>query len=602
MNKIKKSAVGILALALAVSTAMTAYAATEHWNDASTTENAKWTEWKQKWETIKGDFEQVSLTPGTDETKLNFAWYSKTAETPAVRLAKSADMSGAVEFKGTQTENKEENAVGYFSNKVTAEKLEENTQYYYQVFKNGQWSETAGYSTKSFSSYSVLYVGDPQIGACKGQTSSEGDEMSNEIAARNDAYNWNATLESALSAHPNVSFMLSAGDQVNDATREYEYAGYLFPSVLDSLPVSTTIGNHDSGSYQYSSHFNNPNSFDLNDGTYALGHTKAGSDYYYTYGDVLFVVIDTNNYNCATHKAVIEKAITENPGAKWRVVMFHQDIYGSGLDHSDSDGIVLRTQLTPIFDENDIDIVLQGHDHTYSRTYQLSGDGKAHTAYDKNNYKDAADFLTENNCYNIKSSAANGNKVIDPEGTVYMEANSSTGSKFYELIPTQQDYIAERSQTWTPSYSVIDFTETTATITTYDAQTNKILDGSSAYTIVKKADRTSLEAAVKSANEKLSNGTKYSDSSVKLLNNALETAKALLNKPEATSKEIASAEADITNAAAGLTADPDKSDGNGADSNPTTGVTDGAPLTAMISFAGLIVIVGGEILKKRTEK
>ena len=40
----------------------------------------------------------------------------------------------------------------------------------------------------------------------------------------------------------------------------------------------------------------------------------------------------------------------------------HQDIYGSGLDHSDSDGIILRNQLTPIFDANDIDVVLQGHD------------------------------------------------------------------------------------------------------------------------------------------------------------------------------------------------------------------------------------------------
>ena len=45
----------------------------------------------------------------------------------------------------------------------------------------------------------------------------------------------------------------------------------------------------------------------------------------------------------------------------------HQDIYGSGLDHSDSDGIILRNQLTPIFDANDIDVVLQGHDHTYAR-------------------------------------------------------------------------------------------------------------------------------------------------------------------------------------------------------------------------------------------
>lgn len=428
--------------------------------------------------------------------------------------------------------------------------------------------------------------------------------MADEIAARNDAFNWNATLENALSAHPNVSFMLSAGDQVNTATNEYEYAGYLFPSALDSLPVSTTIGNHDSGSYQYSAHFNNPNSFDLSDEVYALGHTKAGTDYYYTYGDVLFVVIDTNNYNCATHKAVIEKAVKANPDAKWRVVMFHQDIYGSGLDHSDSDGIVLRTQLTPIFDEYDIDIVLQGHDHTYSRTYQLSGDGKTHAAYDKNNYKDAADFLTENNCYNILSSAADGNKVIDPEGTVYMEANSSTGSKFYELIPVQQDYIAERSQTWTPSYSVIDFTETTATITTYDAQTNKILADSAPYTIIKKADRTSLEKAVSSAKAKLSDTSKYSEKSIQTLNQVLESAQKIIDNPEATSIDIASAEADISNAAAGLT-DKNGSSGSTAASsgnNPNTGVTDHAPVVAMLSFAGLALIVGGEISKKRRQK
>lgn len=59
----------------------------------------------------------------------------------------------------------------------------------------------------------------------------------------------------------------------------------------------------------------------------------------------------------------------------------HQDIYGSGLDHSDSDGILLRTQLTPIYDDNKIDVVLQGHDHTYARTYQLSSDGRQHADF-----------------------------------------------------------------------------------------------------------------------------------------------------------------------------------------------------------------------------
>ena len=62
----------------------------------------------------------------------------------------------------------------------------------------------------------------------------------------------------------------------------------------------------------------------------------------------------------------MKKAINENKDAKWRIVVFHQDIYGSGYDHSDSDGMVLRTQLTPLMDKYKIDVVMQGHDHTYS--------------------------------------------------------------------------------------------------------------------------------------------------------------------------------------------------------------------------------------------
>ena len=44
--------------------------------------------------------------------------------------------------------------------------------------------------------------------------------------------------------------------------------------------------------------------------------------------------------------------------------------------------------------------------------------------------------------------------VTDPVGTLYMTANSASGSKYYELIPSQQDYVANRSQNWLPSYSI----------------------------------------------------------------------------------------------------------------------------------------------------
>lgn len=544
---------GIMVLNIAAAPGTNANAATENWNDAS----AAWTNYKAAWADISSNYENVSLTPGVNETELNFGWYSHTMEMPKVKIADNKEMNNATEFEGTQ-EDINDTVEGYYSNKVTVKNLKENTDYFYQVFKNGEWEEIEEYSTDSFTNYSILYVGDPQIGACKGQSAAENGALMSEsednLAARNDAFNWNQVLTNATAQH-DVSFMISAGDQVNTANKENEYAGYLSAVPLTSLPVATTIGNHDSKSAQYTYHYNNPNAFDKTVETnadYVTGATEAGTDYYYTYGDVLFIIIDTNNYNCATHENVIKKAIEENKDLKWRVVTFHQDIYGSGYDHSDSDGIVLRTQLTPIFDKYDIDVVLQGHDHTYSRTYQLTGDGKEHGTY-KSSPKDAeakAAYLEDNNCYNIVSE--DGNTVINPEGTVYFEANSATGSKFYNLIPVQQDYIAERSQTWTPSYSVIDVSESAITVQTYDASTGGILAGSDSYTIVKEADKTALKKAISEAKSKLKETTKYTAESLATLNTAVVKAEAVANNVNATEKEVAEAVGEVSKASANL--------------------------------------------------
>lgn len=55
-----------------------------------------------------------------------------------------------------------------------------------------------------------------------------------------------------------------------------------------------------------------------------------------------------------------------------------------------------------------------------------------------------AAFQEDNLCYTIED--VDGNMVTDPEGTLYLSANSASGSKYYELIAAQQDYIAARSQ------------------------------------------------------------------------------------------------------------------------------------------------------------
>ncbi|MBE5987898.1 MAG: serine/threonine protein phosphatase, partial [Paenibacillaceae bacterium] len=92
------------------------YAATEHFSD-STTDQA-WDAWTQKWEgEVSCDYEKIALTPGADESKLNFAWYSKTdgAATPRIELSKNSDLSQSVTYDGNAVQAVE----GYQSNRVT---------------------------------------------------------------------------------------------------------------------------------------------------------------------------------------------------------------------------------------------------------------------------------------------------------------------------------------------------------------------------------------------------------------------------------------------------------------------------------------------------
>ncbi|HIY22515.1 MAG TPA: metallophosphoesterase family protein [Candidatus Flavonifractor merdigallinarum] len=510
MNMSKKVLAGVLTGTVLLGAAPMALASP--YNDSSLTGGSEaWSAWTAQWDTVAADYTKVSLTPGADETQLNFAWYSKVEEgkqaTPVVHFG--TDKANLQTFTGTAdaVDTALTDDVAYQYNHVTVTGLQANSTYYYTVERNGVQSEPVTYQTQDFSTLKILYVGDPQVGASKGQTQGDttltADAGAANLAARNDAFAWDRTLDIATAQNPDLNFIISAGDQVNKTgkAKEEEYAGYLSASALASLPVATTIGNHDSLNADYLYHFNNPN-------TTQYGKTQAGGDYYYSYGAGLFIVLNTNNYNVAEHEKAIQEAIASAPDAKWRIVTIHQDIYGSGLDHSDTDGMILRTQLTPIFDQYDIDVVLQGHDHTYSRTKLLYGDGQTHgtyefrlneegTDYDWDNayntqtdekiplYPEEGDeagtaahdaFQADNGCYTIES--VSGTTVTNPQGILYMTANSASGSKFYELIASQQDYVANRSQNWLPSYSVISLSEDAFTIDTYqitdDGKTEKI--------------------------------------------------------------------------------------------------------------------------------
>lgn len=476
---------------------------------SDTDNNNEYLTWKsQIWDAGESaNSSRIALVPGSDESKLNFGWYSKGKGTPAIKIWKDGNKAQAKIVTGQAVNISAMNWQGETyaaTNKVTVENLEKNTTYYYQYTDHYEenatvtWSDEYKYATQDTSSFSTILTGDPQVGA----SGSSSDTSAKDDSVSRDTYNWNKTMTQALKTCPNAAFLLSAGDQIdtssatkddNKKSRESEYAGYLYSCVFRSLPIASTIGNHDMAGIDYSQHFNNPNAT-------GLGATAAGGDYYFSYGDVLFISLNSNNRNQEEHRKLMNNAIASHQGAKWKIVIFHSDIYGTGEPHGDSDAVQNKVIFAPLIDEFDIDVCLTGHDHTYSRTYQVL-DGNV------------VDYDTSNG------------SVTNPEGTLYITTGSGSGSKYYNLLNYTPYYIAERTNECLPSFSTIDFTSGSLTIKTYDYNGQKYADD---YTIYKTDGSLSVDDIIQQGTEKLDSidKSKYTEKSVLTLESAINDLKA----------------------------------------------------------------------------
>lgn len=382
----------------------------------------------------------ITLSPGSTERDLHFSWYAITNGNPAVMIGKQKDGSDGVIVRGEAHPIAQSNGFTLYNayNQVSVTNfLNENTTYYYRYTNNIDtssvtWSNTFCHRTSTSDSYTALLVGDPQIGA------------SGSVAA--DTYSWNQTLKKATDIVAAPAFLMSVGDQINAKTddnreglREREYAGFLYPEKMRQLSVAAAIGNHETKGTDYKYHFNNPNRADN------LGDTPSGCDYYFSYGDAVFIVLNSNSRALSEHRKCMKKALDANPDATWRIVMFHHDIYGSGESHSNRTSANMRILLAPLMDEFDVDLVISGHDHSYARSYPML-DGTA-----------------------IKTSSAN---LTNPYGTVYLSLGSSTGSKMYNLIEDKQFYVAERSNVTKPTFSTLHVTKSKLILKTFDIDGN----------------------------------------------------------------------------------------------------------------------------------
>ncbi len=580
-------------------------AAPDGMTDASQTAAAQggaWENWCKEWETIKNDWTQVSMSPGSDETEMNFAWYSKDGEKTGFVYGTKSDLSDGRSAVLSQSAAQ----TGYQSNKVTLKDLQPGTTYYYQVEGKDIESFTTDDDTSDFS---FIFVGDPQIGSSNEEKAKTPEDIQKPTfltaqseAVRNDSFNWNDTLNKAVAKTGNkASFILSAGDQiqtnakkVNDSTiSETEYAGYLSPAVLKSIPVATTVGNHDADNANYTYHFNIANKSSLGDNGYT------GGDYYFTYGDALFMVLNTQDTNVNEHKEFIENTVAKNQDCKWRIVTLHQDIYGSAEHSNEPEITQLRYDLVPIFENNDVDIVLTGHDHAYSRSKLLKGghstfeytDDEFDEMLDRDidagedpeplttapaNIKDDTTDPAEQKYLEYLHSVMDEDAVqeltgdqevaIDPDGIMYLTAGSSSGSKYYDLVPRTQTYIAKNWQQDVPTYSVIDMTETTLTLNTYRTNDDTKID--SQFMIVKSADHSQLTDLIAQA-EGISKDD-YTADSYNVLAQALEAAKKVNADEQATTDEITNAYTALKSAMDALEEKPVQQQPAGDDQDQTT--------------------------------
>lgn len=374
----------------------------------------------------------IALSVGGDESRMNIAWYSVSAEAGQVLL-----WNGPEERSFTSTVTKAKDG-DYYSHKATLTELLPDTDYAYCLLNEGVQSPVYHFKTVQSGAFSFAFAGDPQLG-----------ESSN---TEKDRAGWALALQ-RITEHEifaDTAFLLSAGDHVDEKNNEAHFDDLLHHSALQSLPMANVIGNHESGSEIFSQHFFRPNESE----TY--GVTKAGGDCWFTYNHVLFFLLNSNDKDSQEHRAFMEEVIAQNPHCTWKVVALHHSLYTVANHAKDKSILSRREELVPLFDELGIDVVLSGHDHVYCRTYLMDGLTPLRTM----DYYDQSTFHSATN----------------PDGVLYITGNSSSGSKTYDPEDEVFDYSAAQHQYDVGEISRVEVAEDHLSICTYRTDTMELLD------------------------------------------------------------------------------------------------------------------------------
>lgn len=260
----------------------------------------------------------------------------------------------------------EENSANYHS--LVFENLTPNSKYAYRVGQGDYWSEwfhfnTAGVAGEDFS---FIYYGDVQS---------------------NIHTLWSRVVRDAYAKAPDARLMMYAGDLINRANRDVEWgdwfeAGGFIHSMIPGFP---SPGNHDH--YDTADEVNTISTFwrpQFNlpeNGPVGLEETVYFSDIQ----GVRFISLNSDQVeesdeDLEKQRVWLEGILEDNPN-RWTCVTFHHPIFSP---KGTRDNKRMRDTFKPLFDKYKVDLVLQGHDHTYARGMDkipMEGNKKSGTMY-----------------------------------------------------------------------------------------------------------------------------------------------------------------------------------------------------------------------------
>jgi len=290
---------------------------------------------------------RAQIAPATADARFDLAATSETALTQPLdpaRIALADQLFDVPQNVGLET-------VHYHS--VLFEGLQPDTLYAYRVEgAEGRWSEWFQVRTAPLDGpVTFLYLGDAQNGILS---------------------HWSRTVRAAYASAPEARFIIHAGDLVNIGSRDYEWAEWFkaVGFIHGMVPAIPVAGNHeysrvsaDPGeqrralSQLWRPQWRLPEvaelAEDLRETVYDIRYSE----------DLHVFVLDTMGADLVAQAAWLDAQLTASD-ARWRVATFHHPVFSSGSDRDDARR---RDILLPVLRRHDVDLVLQGHDHTYAR-------------------------------------------------------------------------------------------------------------------------------------------------------------------------------------------------------------------------------------------